>query len=281
YNAFKTRFLDNGLIDYFLHERELGHIRQLGFSFHGNQAGFDEMMELHDKYHWDFVQIQMNYVDWNHASTGACNASYMYEELTKRNIPVVIMEPLLGGSLSSVPDAVAAEMKSREPSKSVASWAFRFVGSKPNVLVALSGMTYMEHLKDNLDTYLHFKPLTESDFNFLEDMAGLIRSYPLVSCTGCQYCMPCPFGIDIPTIFRHYNSQVNSAQMVESVEQADYKKLKRLYLTSYDKALDSVRQADHCIGCNTCLPKCPQHIRIPSELSRIDAYVEKLKRDNF
>lgn len=279
--AFNRRFLDNGVLDYLLKEKELGHIRKLGFSFHGYKQGWDEVMEIHDKYHFDFIQIQMNYVDWNHSAGQNTDASYMYADLEKRNTPIVIMEPLLGGALSNVPDAVAAELKQREPSKSVASWAFRFCGTKPQVLCVLSGMTYMEHLQDNLNTYLHFKPLNDEELNFLESMAGLIRNYPLINCTDCKYCMPCPYGIDIPTIFLHYNQQVNTSMIAESTEQENYRKLKKHYLTTYDKAVESLRQADHCTGCNQCTVHCPQNIRIPQQLQRIDRYIESLKQDKL
>ena len=274
--VFKQRFEDNHLIDFLVKEREAGRIRNLGFSFHGSAAAMDDMLALHDIYHWDFVQIQMNYVDW---STGG--ADYLYNELAKRNIPVVIMEPLLGGRLSSVPQGAAEQLKEREPEKSIASWAFRFCGSKPQVLTTLSGMTYMEHLVDNVNTFEHFKPLTDDEFAFLEEIAGLIKSYPLVDCTNCQYCMPCPYGINIPAIFLHYNSCVNENKIAQSKDQKDFKKLKKAYLTSYDKAIETVRQADHCIGCEQCVSKCPQNIRIPNELRRIDRYIEALKQETL
>ena len=277
-SEFKRRFLDNGMIDFLMAEREAGHIRNLGFSFHGPVDGFDYMMSLHEKYHWDFVQIQMNYVDWHHAQGRNVNANYLYDELDKRGIPVVIMEPLLGGRLSSVPGPVAEQLKERAPGKTVASWAFRFCGTYPRVLTALSGMTYMEHLTDNCDTFCHFQPLNQEELDFLEQMALLIRDFPLINCTACNYCMPCPYGIDIPGIFLSYNDAVNGGLVAESAEQSDFKRLKRRYLALYNKSVETIRQADHCISCGQCQPHCPQNIRIPRELARIDAYVEKLKQ---
>ena len=279
--AFRKRYVDNGMMDFLLKEREAGRIRNLGFSFHGPKEGFDSLMAEHDKYHFDFVQIQMNYVDWNHSGGRDTDASYLYDELVKRNLPVVIMEPLLGGQLANVPRKIADMLKEREPAKSVASWAFRFCGTHPGVFTVLSGMTYLDHLKDNLDTFLHFKPLTEDELALLESVAGMIRDYPLVPCTACQYCMPCPYGIDIPGIFRHYNSCVNDGLIAESAAQKDFRKLKRKYLTSYDKAIESVRQADHCITCGECVSHCPQHIRIPAQLHRIDNYIENLKQETL
>ena len=275
-NDWRRRAVDNGMMDFLVREREAGCIRNLGLSVHPSRSGFDEVMTYHEKYHFDFCQIQMNYVDWYDG-----DAEYLYNELDKRGIPVVIMEPLLGGRLSSVPKVVADQFKEREPDASVASWAFRFCGSKPRVLTALSGMTYMEHLQDNLKTFLNFKPLTDEEMDFLKEAAGLIKNYPLIDYTNCQYCMPCPYGIDIPTIFKHYNSCVNDGYIAQSTDQKDFKKLKKIYLTTYDKAIETVRQADHCISCNQCSPNCPQHIRIPQELRRIDQYVESLKQETL
>ncbi|MBR6415799.1 MAG: aldo/keto reductase [Bacteroidales bacterium] len=282
YQAFARRYEENGIMDFLLKEREKGNIRQLGFSFHGNQEGFEQVIALHEKYHWDFVQIQMNYVDWRHADgVRNVNAEYLYEELDKRELPITIMEPLQGGRLSRVPENVAKAMKERSPEKSIASWAFRFVGSYPRVLTALSGMTYMEHLQDNLDTFLHFQELNQDEKDFLEQMAILIKEFPTVDCNDCKYCMPCPYGIDIPEIFKQYNNCVNEGKFPQSVEQENYRKLKRQYLLSYDRAIPTLRQADHCIGCGQCMPHCPQSIRIPTELQRIDRYVENLRQNTL
>lgn len=282
FEGFEERYINNGLLDFLLEEREAGRIRNLGFSFHGRREVFDRFMELHEKYHWDFVQIEMNYVDWKHAKVPEnVNADYLYEELAKRNIPATIMEPLLGGRLAKLPEVIAEKMKEREPQMSIASWAFRFCGSYPNILTVLSGMSSMDPLIENVETFSHFKPLNDEEKSFLMEMANLMEDYPTVPCTACSYCMPCPYGIDIPTIFRHYNDHVNSGEIAQSCEQDHFQRLKRRYLVSYDRAVETVRQADHCIGCGQCRPKCPQSIDIPRALRHIDRYVEKLKRETL
>ena len=196
--TFNRRYVENGMIDYLMKEREAGRIRNLGFSFHGTKEVFDQVLAMHEQVHWDFVQIQLNYVDWRHASGANVNADYLYAELTKRNIPAIVMEPLLGGRLSNVPEHIMMRLKQQRPDESVASWAFRFAGSHENVLTVLSGMTYMEHLQDNLLTYSPLVPLNEQDYVFLEETAQLMLQYPTIPCNYCKYCIPCPYVIDIP-----------------------------------------------------------------------------------
>ncbi len=279
--GFRQRFVDNGLMDFLMEERKAGRIRNLGFSFHGTAEGFDEMMSYHDAYHWDFVQIQLNYVDWRHASGRNAQAEYLQQELDKRGIQSVIMEPLLGGRLSKVPQYVADRLKERNPQGSVASWAFRFAGSQPGVLCVLSGMTYMEHLQDNVGTYSPLVPLTEDELVFLDETAEIMQKYPTIPCNDCKYCMPCPYGIDIPAILLHYNKCVNAGEVAASVNDEGYKKARRAYLVSYDRAVPKLRQASRCIGCNQCMSHCPQSINIPRELQKIDRYVENLKQDKL
>ena len=278
---FNRRYVDNGMLDFLMEERKAGRIRNLGFSFHGDQTSFDEFMKMHEKYHWDFVQIQLNYVDWTHAGGRNTNAQYLQAELDKRGIQSVIMEPLLGGRLAKVPQHIADRLKERAPEKSVASWAFRFAGTHPGVLCVLSGMTYMEHLHDNLKTYSPLQPLTESDLTFLEETAELMQKYPTIPCNDCKYCMPCPYGIDIPAILLHYNKCVNEGHIASSTQSESYKKTRRAYLVSYDRAVPKLRQASRCIGCGQCTSHCPQDIKIPHELHRIDRYVEKLKKETL
>lgn len=276
--TFRARYIDNGMLDFLLEERTKGRIRNLGFSFHGTVDVFDQVLALDDYVHWDFVQIQMNYVDWRHASGRNVNAEYLYGELVKRGIPAVIMEPLLGGRLSNVPEHIMLRLKQQRPQDSVASWAFRFAGSYPNVLTVLSGMTYMEHLQDNIRTYSPLQPPTDEEKIFLEETAQLMIKYPTIPCNECQYCMPCPYGIDIPSILVHYNKCVNEGSIPRSRQDENYRKARRAYLVGYDRSVPKLRQANHCIGCGQCSPHCPQSIDIPKELHRIDHFVEQLKQ---
>ena len=281
---YENRYIGNGVLDFLLEEREAGRIRNLGFSYHGDVTVFDRLLAEHGKYRWDFVQIQMNYLDWKYAkqiNPRNTDAEYLYNELSRRNIPVVIMEPLLGGRLSNVPDNIVAMLKEREPERSVASWAFRFAGSFPGVLTVLSGMTRMEHLQDNIGTYSPLQPLSEDEFAFLQQAADHMMMFDTIPCNDCRYCMPCPYGIDIPAILLHYNKCLNEGNIPLSSRDDGYRKARRAYLVGYDRSVPKLRQASHCIGCNQCSPHCPQRIDIPAELHRIDAYVERLKQNTL
>ena len=279
--ALHDRYLDNGILEFLLEERDAGRIRNLGFSYHGDVKVFDWLLSRHDHYRWDFVQIQLNYLDWRFSKAinpRNTNAEYLYGELAKRNIPAIIMEPLLGGRLANVPDNIFTMLKEREPENSVASWAFRFAGSFPGVLTVLSGMTRMEHLQENVRTYSPLDALTETEFNFLQDVASLMMQFDSIPCNDCKYCMPCPYGIDIPGILLHYNRCLNEGNIPASSQSENYRKARRAFLVGYDRSVPRLRQASHCIGCNQCSPHCPQGIDIPKELHRIDAFVEKLKQ---
>ena len=279
--TFRARYIDNGMLEFLIEERKKGKIRNLGFSFHGTKEVFDEVLAMHDKVHWDFVQIQLNYLDWHYASGNNVNADYLYAELEKKQIPAIIMEPLLGGRLSKLPDHLITRLKQRAPEASVASWAFRFAGSFPSVLTVLSGMTYLEHLQDNLRTYAPLVPLTEDDRLFLDQTADLMKQYPTIPCNDCKYCMPCPYGIDIPAILLHYNKCVNEGNLPTSKDNVTYRESRRAFLIGYDRSVPRLRQASHCIGCEQCVSHCPQSIDIPAELHRIDQYIEQLKQEKL
>jgi predicted aldo/keto reductase-like oxidoreductase len=279
------RYLDNGMLDFLLEEREAGRIRNLGFSYHGDIEVFDFLLSEHDKYKWDFVQIELNYLDWDYANEindRNTDASYLYAELQKRHIPAVIMEPLLGGRLANLPQYIATELKQHDPERSIASWAFRYAGTPEGVLTVLSGMTYMEHLKDNLLSYCPLKPLTKVQMEYLQgDIAKKIVGLSNIPCNDCKYCMPCPYGIDIPAIFVHYNKCKNEGTLPRDKGDENYREMRRQYLIGLDRAVPKLRQADHCIGCGQCEPHCPQNIRIPRELQRISDFVEALKQDKL
>ncbi len=279
---FQKRFLDNGVLDFLVKEREAGRIRNLGWSFHGLQEEFDKVVAMHDKYHWDFAQIQMNYVDWLYAheiEEENVNANYLYGELDKREIPIVIMEPLLGGRLATLNDQLAHQLKEREPNRSLASWAFRYIGMYPRIMTSLSGMSAMEHVEDNVRSHCPVEPLTDDEMALLERVADQYAHFPIIPCTTCQYCMPCPYGLDIPGIFAHYNKCLGEGNIATegTVEQREYRRARRAFLTSYNKSIDRLRQADHCIGCGECLKHCPQHIAIPDKMRMIEDYTNKLK----
>ena len=284
---FNKRYVDNGMLEFLSREREKGKIVHLGYSFHGSRQMFDRLLETHSKWHWDFIQIQMNYLDWD-SESGNCNARYMYNKLTEAGIPVIIMEPLLGGRLANVADSVEEKLRNRDPQASAARWAFRFAGSWDNVLCVLSGMTYREHLEDNLETFSPLKVLDEGELEFLHRMAKLIHDYPTVPCTACDYCMPCPYGVDIPGNFRHYNKCVQEG-FVDIKPESDkgegynsdmreFRRNRRKYLISYQMDVMREARANKCINCGQCIQHCPQSIRIPQELHKIDLLVENLRK---
>ena len=282
---FNSRYMDNGILDWLVEQKAAGRIRNLGFSYHGDIKIYDMLLKWHDegRYKWDFVQIELNYLDWRYAdeiNPRNTDAVYLYGELRKRDIPAVIMEPLLGGRLANVPDNIVAKMKQREPEQSVASWAFRFAGTPEGVLTVLSGMTYMEHLRENLCTYSPLKPLTSEEQKFLMEIADDIYNLKTIPCNECNYCMPCPYGIDIPAVLSHYNKCIKEGNMPgNDSADPDYRRARRAFLIGYDRSVPRLRQADHCIGCGQCVEHCPQRIDIPKEMQRIDKFVEGLKQN--
>ena len=274
---FNNRYINNGVLNFLLKEREVGRIRNLGFSFHGDIAVYDYLLSTNIK--WDFVQIQLNYIDWrNVQSDRNTNAEYLLGELEKRNIPAIIMEPLLGGRLSRVSTQALHFMKEMYPEDSAAKWAFRYAGTPESVLTVLSGMVYMEHLQENIKTYSPLEPLNQAEYQLLEKVTNIMLNDDFVQCTECQYCMPCPYGLDIPSVFGHYNRILSAGNILTSSKDENYKKARKAFLVGYDRSVPKLRQANHCIGCNICLPHCPQKIDIPKEMQRIDAYVEQLKQ---
>ena len=271
FETFKKRYVENGAADWCAELRAQGRIKKLGFSYHGAKAALDWCLERHGTYHWDFVQIQMNYVDWRHAkevNARNLDAKYLYETLAKMDIPVVIMEPLLGGRLARYNYALAQELTPLDPEATLAKWALRFCGTFPKVMTVLSGMTRTEHIEENLATFSPLRPCTEKELAALERAAQAYLTLNTIPCTACNYCMPCPYGLDIPSLFTFRNA-VLTAKTPPSA---------KAVLKDYAKAVpEELRRADHCTGCGRCSPHCPQSIDIPREIAAIDEWIDSLK----
>ena len=281
-DALNGRFFDNGLLDFLLKEREAGRIKHLGFSYHGDVRPFDWLLDHQDDYHWDFCQIQMNFLDWRHASMRGgrrvdADAEYLYNKCEKTGVQCVIMEPLRGGAFGKMASELADKLKAVRPNDSTARWAFRWVGSYPNILTTLSGMNRMDHLIDNVQTFSPLEVCTEAENTLLAEIADQMSGYPTIPCTTCGYCMPCPSGVDIPGNFAYYNEAVNSHVLPLPEKQApDYATRKQQFADGLQKALPKVETwARSCADCEECLPKCPQQIRIPNQMARM---VELLRK---
>ena len=275
-DSLKGRFLDNGILEFLLKEREAGRIKHLGFSYHGNVGDFDWLLDHNDEYHWDFVQIQMNFLDWRHASMRGgrrsdADAEYLYGKCEKLGIQCVVMEPLRGGAFGRMADELTSQLKAVHPDDSTARWAFRWVGSYPNILTVLSGMNRMDHLEENVKTFSPIEVCTEAENALLAKIADEMSGVPIIPCTACEYCMPCPYGVNIPGNFTYYNEAVNSHILpLPEPTAADYAERQQKFIEGYRKALpDAEKWARACQDCEECLSKCPQQIRIPNQLSRI------------
>ena len=278
----RGRFFDNGLLDFLLKEREAGRIKHLGFSYHGDIRPFDYLLDHQNEYHWDFCQIQMNFLDWRHASmrTGRrvdADAEYLYNKCLKTGVQCVIMEPLRGGAFGRMAKELEAQLKAVHPEDSTARWAFRWVGSYPNILTTLSGMNQMEHLIDNVNTFSPLDPCTDAENQLLAEIADQMSGFPTVPCTTCAYCMPCPYGVDIPGNFAYYNEAVNEHILpLPDKQSADYAVRKQQFIEGLRKALPNTESwARSCVDCEECLSKCPQQIRIPNQMARIVEILRK------
>ena len=239
-------YLNCGCIEYFEQMKKEGKIRYLGFS---NHASPETLRRFADAHSWDFAQIQMNYLDWEFST-----AEEEYNILTERNIPVVVMESVRGGRLSSLTPELDAKLKEAQPDWSVSSWAFRWLMTHENVIVMLSGMSTMEQVEDNLKTFNDGRALTKEQSDFLIDIAHKFKEGFSVPCTACRYCTPnCPQQLDIPAMLKVYN---------------DYKYERRWDRGAF-KDYDTDKLPSNCVGCGTCTEHCPQKIDIPSYMTKL------------
>lgn len=232
----------------FLHRRkEAGEIAHIGFSFHDTP---DVLERIADAFDWEFAQLQLNYLDWERQ-----RAKEQHEALQKRGIPCVVMEPVRGGRLASLGREADEVLKAAAPDRSIASWAIRYAASVPNVLTVLSGMSDGEMTKDNIDTLEDFVPLSDRERETLAKALELFLKNTTVPCTGCRYCMPCPYGVDIPHMFDLYNK-------------LKIDKFTDAFKRGYENTPETAR-ADRCAACGRCEALCPQRINIPEWMEKV------------
>ena len=247
---------EQGLVEWAEELQQQGKIRRLGFSFHDTYQVFTQILNDYD---WDFVQIQLNYLDWQNQG-----AEQLYRELEKRNLPVMVMEPVRGGYLATIDEQRAKPFLEMEPNRSIASWAVRWVASLPQVAVVLSGMSDEQQLKDNVATMTNFEPMNEQELQAVAKVVEEIRKVNEIPCTGCRYCMDCPMGVDIPEIFAIY-----SRYKIFEKEKS--------FVDDYKAVVEHGNGAEHCVRCMACTTKCPQMIAIPDKLEMIAKLYEEKK----
>ena len=229
-----------------LQKKAEGRIRHFGFSFHGSPAYLARILDAHPEI--EFVQIQLNYADWNNP---VVRSGELYEILHSRNIPMIIMEPVKGGTLAKLTPELEAMFKTVRPGASVASWALRFVGSLPGVMTILSGMSTEAQMADNICTFSRFEPLTEEEKALVEKVKTIMLNVPQIGCTSCRYCTPgCPMNISIPDVFR----AVNTMSLY-----GDVFRPKAFYGGLIGQGYG---RASACIACGQCEGVCPQHLPI-------------------
>ncbi|MCR5813108.1 MAG: aldo/keto reductase [Desulfovibrio sp.] len=283
---YQRTYEKGGVLDYLLEERKQGRIRNLGWSFHGDKAMLEYV--LRRDVDWDFAMIQVNYHDLLHKLVPSpytkrnvpepAPSKWMLDKVVASGLPFVIMEPLLGGRLARLNGKALNILQNERPEQTAASWAFRYVAGLPNVLTILSGMTYKEHLEDNLATFSPYVPLSQHEQGVLQKALDAFVVADNIRCTTCGYCMPCPYGVDIPTVFKHYNDCLDDDLVPKGSRNADYEKARRGFLTQLARRLPEFRSAAHCTGCGQCLSQCPQFINIPEEMEKLAKFTEQLRR---
>ena len=246
--------------DFIQEKKAQGLVRHIGFSYHDGPELLDQLLTAHPEI--EYVQLQLNYLDWD--SLGV-QSHQCYEVATRHHKPVIVMEPVKGGTLAKVPEKLEQMFKSREPEMSVPSWAIRFAASLENVMVVLSGMSNMEQLLDNTGYMKDFKPLTDEEQGLMHIAAEIINDNITVPCTGCSYCtVNCPRNIAIPKYFSLYNLDLQEAKEKDWTPQGGY----------YERLTLEHGKASDCIKCGRCEAMCPQHLPIRKLLEDVAAHFE-------
>lgn len=248
-DEFAPLFEDYDLWNFAQQKKEEGLIKHLGFSFHDSADVLERLLEEHPN--MDFVQLQINYADWEN---DIIESRKCYEVARAHGLPVVVMEPVKGGSLVQLPPQVEEILREQDPEASMASWALRFCASLPGVIAVLSGMTTMDQMQDNLRTMKAARPLTGQESAAIERARATLAAIPTVPCTDCRYCMKdCPQGIHIPIIMDSLDIMAKFGDMHRAKE---------------NYVWNANNEASKCIECGTCESLCPQHIDIINQLKR-------------
>lgn len=253
-NRYSKGFKEIDSFGFALEKLDDGLIKHLGVSIHDNAAFLDELLTQHPEI--EFVQIQLNYLDWNDSSV---EAGKCYDVACKHNTPVIVMEPVKGGRLVNIPNKAEKIMSEYNPDLSSAGWALRFCASLDNVEMVLSGMSNLEQMKDNLNTMNNFKALNDEEINIINEVVNIIKPTINIPCTSCNYCInACPIQIPIPELFQLYNNE----KQVDTTQGS--------YKNEYMKLRDNgIKTASDCIECNQCSRKCPQSLDIPGYMSNV------------
>ena len=247
--------------NWLVEKKEKGLVKHIGFSFHDTPELLDEVLTKHPE--MEFVQLQINYLDWE---SEWIQSRRCYEVAVKHNKPVIVMEPVKGGTLAKVPEAAERLFKTHDDKLSVPSWAIRFAATLPNVKMVLSGMSDLDQMRDNLSYMDNFIPLTQEERDMCFKVADIINGQITIPCTGCSYCTEgCPMKIAIPQYFSLYNED-----MREDLEEKGW----TVNFSNYDMLTRKFGKASDCVACGQCEGACPQHLTIIDYLKDVAAHYE-------
>ncbi len=246
--------------DWIAEKKKAGLVKTMGFSFHGTAELLDKLLTAHPD--MEFVQLQINYLDWD---SEWIQSDKCYEVACKHQKPVIVMEPVKGGTLANVPTEVEKLFKGCHPELSVPSWAIRFAAGLDNVMMVLSGMSSMAQLEDNISYMADFQPLNEEELALVHRAAEIIKTDIRIPCTGCSYCTEgCPQKIAIPKYFSLYNGDMRECKDKGWTVNMQY----------YESLTNTFGKAGDCIGCGQCEDACPQHLHIIDGLKEVAAHFE-------